>query len=201
MPRSARLFRAILSTASAAALASCAATGGLNGAAPVACGAAAAASVPSTTPALPTPPAMNEALLRAVTTRLSSDEFAGRGPNTAGETLTIAYIIEQMRAAGLQPGNNGSWTQDVPLAAMRATHFSPLSFTTPRGTQSLTIGEDFVANSFRMAPHTAINNSDVVFVGYGINAPEKGWNDYAGVDVRGKTVLILINDPDWQTPT
>ena len=187
MPKTATTLRALLSAGAAFAMVSCA---------PL--------PAPQTMAAAPqsaAAPQINEATLRSVTTRLASDEFEGRGPGTVGEERSIAYIIEQMRAAGLQPGNHGSWTQTVPLVEMRATNVSPLTFTTPRGTQSLTVGEDFVANSFRLVPHTAISNSDVVFVGYGINAPEKGWNDYAGVDVRGKTVLILVNDPDWETPT
>ena len=145
--------------------------------------------------------ANTEATLRRVTTVLASDEFEGRAPSTRGEELTVAYLSEQMRAAGLQPGNNGSWTQEVPLVEITANNVSPLRFTTPRGEQSLAYGTDFVAGSYRVTPNTNIANSDVVFVGYGINAPEKGWNDYAGVDVRGKTVVILINDPDWEMQT
>ncbi len=151
--------------------------------------------------AAPAVPQINEGLIRTVVTELASDAYEGRGPSTPGEDRSVAYIIQQMQAAGLQPGNHGSWTQDVPLVAMRSVNVSPLTFTTPHGTQSFTFGDDFVANSYRITPHTSISNSDVVFVGYGINAPEKGWNDYAGVDVRGKTVIILVNDPDWQTPT
>ena len=160
-------------------------------------GVASASTSPSTTSA----PQLSEATLREVTTRLASDEFEGRSPGTIGEERTIAYLIEQFRAAGLQPGNNGSWTQDVPLVEVTASNVSPLTFTTPRGVQSLAYGEDYVAGSYRFTPQTRIANSDVVFVGYGINAPERGWNDYAGVDVRGKTVVILVNDPDWQVPT
>jgi Zn-dependent M28 family amino/carboxypeptidase len=146
-------------------------------------------------------PILSERTLRDVTTRLSSDEFEGRAPGSAGEELTVNYLIERFRAAGLGPGNNGSWVQNVPLVEMNAVNVSPLTFRTPRGVQSLSYGDDFVAGSYRLTPQTAITNSDVVFVGYGINAPERGWNDYAGVDVRGKTVVILVNDPDWQTPT
>jgi Zn-dependent M28 family amino/carboxypeptidase len=146
-------------------------------------------------------PQISVETLRDVTTRLSSDEFEGRAPGTPGEQKTVDLLIEQFRAAGLQPGNNGSWVQNVPLVEITPTNVSPLRFTTPRGVQDLRMGDDFVAGSYRITPQTRISNSDVVFVGYGINAPEKGWNDYAGVDVRGKTVVILINDPDWQTPT
>ncbi len=144
---------------------------------------------------------INETTFRDVTTRLASDEFEGRAPGTAGEEKTVNLLIERFRALGLQPGNNGSWTQTVPLVEVTASNYSPMVFRTPRGEQRLTQADDFVAGSYRLVPNTRIANSDVVFVGYGINAPEKGWNDYAGVDVRGKTVVILVNDPDWQTPT
>ena len=151
--------------------------------------------------AVPRAVEVSETIMRTVTTRLASDEFEGRSPGTRGEELTVAYLSEQFRAAGLQPGNNGSWTQDVPLIEMTATNVSALRFSGGGANMNLRHGEDFVANSYRVTPRTDIRNSDVVFVGYGINAPERGWNDYEGVDVRGKTVVILINDPDWQTPT
>jgi Zn-dependent M28 family amino/carboxypeptidase len=151
--------------------------------------------------ATPPIPEISEATLRTVTTRLASDEFEGRSPGTRGEELTVNYLIEQFRAAGLQPGNNGSWTQDVPLVEMTSTNYSALRFSGGGVNMNLRHAEDFVANSYRITPRTDIRNSDVVFVGYGINAPERGWNDYEGIDVRGRTVVILVNDPDWQTPT
>jgi Zn-dependent M28 family amino/carboxypeptidase len=151
--------------------------------------------------AVPPVPEMSEATLRAVTTRLASDEFEGRSPGTRGEELTVNYLIEQFRAAGLQPGNNGSWVQDVPLVEMEARNYSALRFSGGGVNLNLRHAEDFVANSYRHVARTDIRNSDVVFVGYGINAPERGWNDYEGIDVRGRTVVILVNDPDYQTPT
>ena len=151
--------------------------------------------------AVPANPQINETVFRDAVTTLSSDDFEGRAPSTPGEQRTVDYLIQQFQAAGLQPGNNGSWTQDVPLVSMTARNVQPLRFTTPHGVQSLNFGDDFVIGSYRFVPQTRVANSDVVFVGYGINAPERGWNDYAGVDVRGKTVVILVNDPDWQTPT
>lgn len=129
---------------------------------------------------------------------LASDEFEGRAPGTAGEEKTVALLIEKFKAAGLEPGNNGGWTQDVPLVEITAENLSPLTFTGGKAPLTLAPGTDFVAGSYRVQPQTAVKDSDVVFVGYGINAPEKGWNDYAGLDVKGKTVVILINDPDWQ---
>ncbi len=195
-----RLFAALLLPTM---LGACATVGGESGggvpvaSAPVR---AAPALLPTAAPT-DSGPHISLATLQDVTTRLASDEFEGRAPGSAGEQLTVDLLIERFRAAGLQPGNNGSWVQDVPLVELTTTNPSALTFRTPQGTQSLAIGEDFVANSYRITPQTRIAHSDVVFVGYGINAPEKGWNDYAGVDVRGKTVVVLVNDPDWQTPT
>ncbi len=138
--------------------------------------------------------------MQDVVTALASDEFEGRAPGTPGEEKTVALLIERFKAAGLKPGNGSSWTQDVPLVEMTAKNVSALRFTGGKTPLALTYGTQFVAGSYRIQPQTVVKDSDVVFVGYGINAPEKGWNDYAGVDVKGKTVVILVNDPDWQTP-
>ena len=139
--------------------------------------------------------------LRDVTQQLSSDAFEGRAPGTQGEVLATELIAQRMQAAGLQPGYEGGWFQPVPLVEITAKNVSPLTFTTPAGKQSLSYGDDMVVATYRVTPRVAVANSDVVFVGYGINAPERNWNDYAGVDVKGKTVVILVNDPDWSTPT
>ncbi|MDF7775871.1 M28 family metallopeptidase [Sphingomonas sp. AOB5] len=145
-------------------------------------------------------PGISVDTLKQVTEKLSSDEFEGRAPATAGEEKTVAYLIERMKAAGLEPGNEGSWVQDVPLVELTAKNVSPLTFTGGKGDAiSLNYRTDMVISTYQVTPKTEIRNSDVVFVGYGINAPERGWNDYAGVDVKGKTVVILINDPDWET--
>jgi Zn-dependent M28 family amino/carboxypeptidase len=146
-------------------------------------------------------PQVSVATMQRVTRELSSDAFEGRAPATAGEQRTVQYLIQEFQRAGLQPGNNGSWTQDVPLVEITATNSPQLRVT--GGAQPLTLNyrTDLVAASYRAQPRVAFDNSDMVFVGYGINAPEKGWNDYAGVDVRGKTVIILVNDPDWQAPS
>ena len=137
--------------------------------------------------------------LQDVTRELSSDAYEGRAPGTVGEEKTIAYLIKQYEAAGLTPGNNGKWTQDVPLVEITTKNATPLTFTGGKAPVTLQYAKDYVAFSYRVQPKTEIKASDVVFVGYGINAPEKGWNDYAGLDVKGKTVIILVNDPDWQT--
>ena len=137
--------------------------------------------------------------LQDVTKELSSDAYEGRAPGTAGEEKTVAYLIKRFEEAGLKPGNDGKWTQDVPLVEITTKNATPLSFAGGKSPVALQYAKDYVAFSYRVQPKTAIKDSDVVFVGYGINAPEKGWNDYAGLDVKGKTVIILVNDPDWQT--
>ena len=156
------------------------------------------ASACATTPASdPASPEISLSTLKTATETLASDRFEGRAPTTAGEELTVNYIAEQFAEAGLRPGNDGSWFQNVPLAENTATP-SPLTIT--GGSEPITFAyrTDFVANSYQLQPQIALENSEMVFVGYGINAPERGWNDYEGIDVRGKTVIILVNDPDWQ---
>jgi len=137
--------------------------------------------------------------LKDVTKELSSDAYEGRAPTTPAEDKTVAYIVRRFEAAGLKPGNHGKWTQDVPMVELTARNVQPLTFTGGRTPLSFAFRTDMVAATYRVAPSVSVRNSDVVFVGYGITAPEKGWDDYAGVDVHGKTVVILVNDPDWQT--
>ena len=154
----------------------------------------------STTAAAQTAPAISVDTLKDVTRTLSSDEFEGRAPATPGEEKTLAYLVERFQKAGLQPGNKGSWFQDVPLVELTAGNVSPLTFTGGKTPVSLDYRKDMVVATYQVTPRTEVKDSGVVFVGYGINAPERGWNDYAGVDVKGKTVVILVNDPDWENP-
>jgi Zn-dependent M28 family amino/carboxypeptidase len=154
--------------------------------------------------ALPMPVmAVSIAQLKADTQTLASDKFEGREPGTPGETLTIDYLVKRMKAIGLTPGNKGKWTQDVPLATITAKP-APLTIggkTRDGAPVTLAYGADQVVWTKRQVAQQVLADSAVVFVGHGINAPELGWNDYAGVDVRGKTVVILVNDPDWQAKT
>lgn len=135
--------------------------------------------------------------LKEVTKTLSSDLFEGRAPTSPGGDKTIGYIAGRFAAIGLQPGNKGSWFQDVPMVQLTADPAMQLRFSGGKAPVDLTYKTDFVASSYRITPQTNIASSDVVFVGFGINAPERGWNDYAGLDVKGKTVIILVNDPDY----
>ncbi len=137
---------------------------------------------------------------KRVTERLSSDEFEGRAPGTPGEEKTLALLAAEFGKLGLKPGNKGSWFQDVPLVEINAKNVTPLTFATPKGAVAAAYGPEMVVGTYRTdGKPTALKDSPVVFVGYGINAPEKGWNDYAGLDVKGKTVVVLVNDPDYET--
>ncbi|WP_230769449.1 M28 family peptidase [Sphingomonas sp. Leaf4] len=150
------------------------------------------------TTAAPTPVSVET--MKEATRVLSSDAFEGRAPGTPGEDKTLAYLAQQFAKVGLKPGNKGSWFQDVPLVEITSRNVTPLTFTGAGGPIALKYGPDMVVATYQVTPKSVVANSDVVFVGYGINAPEKGWNDYAGTDVRGKTVLILVNDPDYASP-
>ncbi|MXO48973.1 M28 family peptidase [Erythrobacter vulgaris] len=143
---------------------------------------------------------ISEETMKTITERLSSDEFEGRMPGTAGEEKTVAYLIEQFERVGLEPGNNGSWTQKVPLVEITGKDFAPLTISGDDGEpMEFEYGNEWVGVSYREEAETALEDSELVFVGYGINAPEKDWNDYEGVDMTGKTAVILVNDPDFGT--
>ena len=130
---------------------------------------------------------------------LASDEFEGRAPGSKGEELSVKYISDQFKALGLKPGNpNGTYTQEVPLAGI--TTQPTASFTVGDKKTELKFPDDYVASSARLENVIKIENTDIVFVGYGVVAPEYGWDDYKDVDVRGKTILMLINDPAIPDP-
>jgi Zn-dependent M28 family amino/carboxypeptidase len=130
---------------------------------------------------------------------LASDEFEGRAPGTKGEELSVKYITDQFKQVGLKPGNpDGTYTQEVPLVGIKSQ--PKMSFAVGDKMIDLKYPDDFVASSARLEPEIKIHNSDVVFVGYGIVAPEYGWDDYKDIDVRGKTILTLINDPPIPDP-
>ncbi|NYE63556.1 Zn-dependent M28 family amino/carboxypeptidase [Duganella sp. 1224] len=130
---------------------------------------------------------------------LASEEFEGRAPGTPGEANAVAYIKSEFRRLGLQAGNpDGSWAQAVPLRGLKP---SPrFSYTINGQKVALNFPNDYVAHSTSQATTVDVNHSDIVFVGYGVQAPEYGWDDYKGVDVRGKTILMLINDPAVPDP-
>ncbi|HBK56810.1 MAG TPA: aminopeptidase [Xanthomonadales bacterium] len=134
----------------------------------------------------------------AMVKTLSSDEFDGRAPGGRGEELTINYIRDQFQRLGLKPGNGESWFQTVPMVETTAdTTTSQVSLGLSSGARVLNFGNEVVIGTRTAQPSVSVADSELVFVGYGVNAPEAGWNDYAGLDVKGKTVVILVNDPGF----
>lgn len=127
---------------------------------------------------------------------LASDEFEGRFPGSKGEELTVNYLIEQSKAIGLQPGNpDGTFVQKVPLVGITGAEARP--FTVTKGSQKRTFkySDEIVAFTQRVTDTASIENSDLVFVGYGVTAPEYNWDDFKGMDLKGKTLVVLVNDP------
>ena len=126
---------------------------------------------------------------------LSADEFAGRKPGTAGERKTVEYLVAEFKKLGLEPGNGDSFLQQVPIVEITAGSDARLQL----GSAELKYMQDMVIWTKRLVPEISLADSPLVFVGHGVVAPELGWNDYAGVDMRGKTAVILINDPGFAT--
>jgi Zn-dependent M28 family amino/carboxypeptidase len=145
----------------------------------------------------------SDAILRHIKV-LASDEYEGRGPGTPGEEKTIAYLTGQLRAMGLKPGNpDGTFVQNVPLVGFQATRVAG-SFNAAGTPINLEFPRNFVAVPGRPGEQPKIDNSEIVFVGYGVVAPEYGWDDFKGLDVRGKTLIMLVGDPpvaDSKDPT
>ena len=165
-----------------------------------------AASADSETPAASAAATSNHAFSDAIVAgdfaehvqQLASDDFGGRGPGTPGEEKTIEYIKAQFARIGLQPGNGSDWFQTVPMVETTADEASASMVATAGGnTQTLKFGTDMVIGTRTGQAQVSIKDSPLVFVGYGVDAPEQQWNDYAGIDVKGKTVVMLVNDPGF----
>ena len=134
------------------------------------------------------------------TRQLASDQLTGRAPGTEGETRTVAWLIGQFRALGLQPGGaNGSWTQTVPLIRTRVPERGEFTIRFPDGERlTLRSPADIYVSTVRDVPVVRIEDAPMVFVGYGVTAPERGWDDFGAVDLRGKIAVFLVNDPDFE---
>jgi Zn-dependent M28 family amino/carboxypeptidase len=146
-------------------------------------------------------PAIDIDAVLAHTKVLSSDEYEGRGPGTKGEELTVRYLTDQFTKMGLKPGNtDGTYTQKVPLVGITA---APAPLVLKKGEDQVTLKwkDDVVAGTKRVVESVAINDSEMVFVGYGVVAPEYNWDDYKGLDVKGKTLVMLVNDPPVPDPS
>lgn len=149
-------------------------------------------------PSHKTAPVISSDDIKANLSVLANDSLMGRKPFTDGETKTINYISGQFKKYGLEPGNNGSYFQDVPMVEITSMP-APTMQISGKTNISLKNGDDFVALTRREVDSVQLKNSPLVFVGYGVVAPEYHWNDYAGLDVKGKTVVVLVNDPGFQS--
>ena len=161
---------------------------------------------PAAAPEAATPPAaahtftadITEADFADMVKALSSDEFEGRAPGSVGEEKTTTYLEAQMKRIGLQPGNNGSYFQDVPMVETTADEAATtMTLATAKGDHALKFGTDYVIGTRTGQTEVKLDASDMVFVGYGVDAPEQQWNDYAGQDWTGKTVVMFVNDPGF----
>jgi len=150
-------------------------------------------------------PKFDGARISADVKELASDAYEGRSPATAGEAKTIAFLSKQFAAAGLQPGGDLKdgkrlWTQAVPLLKGDIVGTPSLALSSKGKPQSLTQGQEIaVRAAMNGASEVDIQNAPLVFLGYGVNAPERNWNDFKGVDLKGKIAVVLINDPDFET--
>jgi len=182
------MIRTLLAATGAVALGACAMTG---------------TDGPATTAALDIPEVapgtLSQSTMVDITRELSSDAYEGRMPGTVGEEKTVALLSQRFAAAGLTPGNNGSWVQKVPLVEITGKDYAPLTIRGQGVNLSYQYSKDWVGVTYREDVRTSLADSELVFVGYGVVAPERGWNDYAGIDMRGKTAVILVNDPDFGT--
>ncbi len=152
-------------------------------------------------PASVTAPAIDGARLLQHIKVLSSDEFEGRAPGTKGEQLSVRYIEDQFTQAGVKPGNtDGTYIQKVPMVGITADPSMKLEIAKGGQKDELDYGRDFIAWTRHVAPSASIHGSELVFVGYGVVAPEFKWDDYKGVDVKGKTIVMLVNDPPVPDP-
>ena len=158
---------------------------------------AAAPTAPAPAPTHAFASAINAGDFGELVKTLASDEFEGRAPGSPGEELTVNYIRDQMQRVGLQPGNGDSWFQEVPMTETTADPNTVLKIQRGQDNQELKFGTDMVIGSRRGEPEIKIDASDMVFVGYGVDAPEQNWNDYAGQDWKGKTVVMFVNDPGF----
>ncbi len=156
-------------------------------------------AAPAAAQTAPAPAAGIDAANLTETVRtLASDQFQGRAPGTVGEERTVGYLIGRLQALGLEPaGVDGGWTQPVPLLHTRLGTPTTLAFERAGTATPLTYGTDIYVSTLQPKDQAVVQNAPLVFVGYGVTAPERGWDDFKGVDLKGKVAVFLINDPDF----
>lgn len=139
----------------------------------------------------------NADTLKKHITVLASDDYMGRKPFTEGETKTVNYLVEQFRQLGLEPGNGDSYIQSVPMANILATAAPAMQVNSIKGSFTLKAFDDYIIWTDKTDSSFNLENTELVFAGYGVVAPEYNWNDYAGLDVKGKVVMVMVNDPGF----
>ena len=135
--------------------------------------------------------------MRLHVSELADDSFMGRKPFTEGETKTVAYLQQQFKQAGLEPGNGDSYLQEVPMVNIQTTADPLMKVSSPKGNFTLKGFDDYVIWTDKITDQVSLTDDEVVFAGYGVVAPEHNWNDYEGLDVKGKVVLVMVNDPGF----
>ncbi|MBJ7502440.1 MAG: peptidase M20, partial [Sphingopyxis sp.] len=143
-------------------------------------------------------PGIDAANLAETVRTLASDQFQGRAPGTVGEERTTGYLIGRLQALGLEPaGTDGGWTQPVPLLHTRLGTPTTLGFDRKGAATPLTFGTDIYVSTLQPKSEAVVAKAPMIFVGYGVSAPERGWDDFKGQDLKGKVAVFLINDPDF----
>src|SRR5829696_2188712 len=146
-------------------------------------------------------PSIDIAAIMRHTKALSADQFEGRAPGSKGEELTVNYLVDTLKKTGLKPGNtDGTYTQKVPLVGITGAEARPLTIIKDGTSETLKWKDEVVAWTKHVADGASIENSELVFAGYGVDAPEYNWNDFKDVDVTGKTIVVLVNDPQVPDP-
>ncbi|MEE4162549.1 MAG: M28 family peptidase, partial [Woeseiaceae bacterium] len=136
--------------------------------------------------------------MRGIIREISDDRYEGRGPGSAGDKLARDYLVKELKKAGLEPGaGDGGWEQPFDLIGVNASQPESWSFLRDGETLTLTQWDDFIAGSGVQEPRAEFDDAELVFVGYGIQAPEYDWDDYKGADLEGKVLVMMNNDPDW----
>ena len=142
---------------------------------------------------------INEEDMTRIVKEFASDDFLGRKPFTKGEEKAVSFLVDEYKRIGLEPANNGSYIQEVPMVEVINVPDKRMKINMWNASIELSYKDDFVAFSKQLVDEISVRNSDMVFAGYGIVAPEYNWNDYEGIDVKGKTVIVLVNDPGFGT--
>jgi Zn-dependent M28 family amino/carboxypeptidase len=199
-------MRCFICICATALLVACGQQQSTDSTAPAATTASAAPAIAATTPPATKPtrqghfsPEIIAADFAAHVQRLSSDEFEGRKPGSIGERMTTTYLVDQFQSMGLKPGNGGSYLQRVPMVETTLLDGDKITLDVAEGgnVEKFAYRTDSIVGTWQDKPDVDLTGSDLVFAGYGVVAPEYQWNDFAGLDVKGKTVIVLVNDPGF----